>query len=210
MIKLHHAPWSRSVRIVWLLEELGLPYELRSAPLEPPAPKPFAQKTPFGKVPAIEDDGIAMFESGAILEYVLERYGGGRLAPPRESPLRGPFLQWVHFADSTAFAGLGNIAWHTQFKQDAEQLHEAIADYRAWAEAALTTLETALVGKDFILGEEFSGADVMLGYTLLVARSFGVLTADAHPNVERYLGRLTARPALRKALRAGLPAEART
>ena len=130
MIKLYHAPWSRSVRIVWLLEELGLPYELISAPIAPPAPKPFAQNTPFGKVPAIEDQGTAMSESGAILEYVLERYGNGRLVPRRDSALWAPFLQWVHFADSTAFAGLGNIAWHTQFKQDAEKVPEAISDYR--------------------------------------------------------------------------------
>jgi glutathione S-transferase len=206
MITLHHAPWSRSVRIVWLLEELGLPYELKSSPLEPPTPKPFAQKTPFGKVPAIEDDGMAMFESGAILEYVLERYGGGRLAPPVDSPLRGPFLQWVHFADATAFGGLGNIAWHTQFRQDADRLPDAIADYRVWAEAALDALELALDGKDFVLGADLSGADIMLGYTLLVAKSFGVLSARTHPNVEAYLARLTARPALRKALQAGLGA----
>ena len=203
MIKLYHAPWSRSVRVVWLLEELGLPYELQTAALEPPAPKPFAQKTPSGKVPTIEDEGITMFESGAILEYILEKCGGGRLAPPQGSALRGPFLQWVHFADSTAFAGLGNIAWHTQFRHDAEALPQAMSDYRGWAAAALDALESALVGKDFILGSEFSGADIMLGYTLLVAKSFGVL-AQEHPNVERYLTRLTARDALRKALQAGL------
>jgi glutathione S-transferase len=194
------------VRIVWLLEELGLPYELRSAPLEPPAPKPFAQRTPFGKVPAIEDGEMAMFESGAIVEYILERHGGGRLAPPIGSELRAPFLQWVHFADSTAFGGLGNIAWHTQFRQDAEKLPEAIADYRGWAEAALDALERALAGRDYVLGAEFSGADVMLGYTLLVAKSFGILSGAAHPNADAYLRRLTARPALRKALQAGLPA----
>jgi glutathione S-transferase len=144
-----------------------------------------------------------MFESGAILEYVLERYGGGRLAPPKDSPLRGPFLQWVHFADATAFGGLGNIAWHTQFRQDAEKLPQAMADYRIWAGAALDALESALGGNEFILGEEFSGADVMLGYTLLVAKSFGVLSAGGHPNVDAYLSRLTQRPALRRALRAG-------
>jgi glutathione S-transferase len=205
MLKLYHAPWSRSVRIVWLLEELGVPYELRSAPLEPPAPKPFAQKTPFGKVPAIEDDQTVMFESGAILEYILEKYGGERLVPPPGSKLRGQFLQWVHFADSTAFAGLGNIAWHTQFKRDAEEVPQAMSDYRGWAAAALDALESALVGKDFVLGPDFSGADIMLGYTLLVAKSFGVLSQE-HPNVEGYLARLTARPALRKALQAGLSA----
>jgi glutathione S-transferase len=199
VIKLYHAPLSRSVRIVWLLEELGLPYELRTAPLEPPAPRPFAQKTPSGKVPTIDDDGMILFESGAILEYILEKYGNGRLMPPPGSPLRGSFLQWVHFAEGTLFTGLGNIAWHTRFKQDAEALADAIGDYRTWAQAGLDSLERQLTGKRFVLGEEFSGADIMLGYTLLVAKAFGVLT-ERYPAVNAYLARLAERPALRKAL----------
>jgi glutathione S-transferase len=199
MITLHHSPLSRSVRILWLLEELGLPYRLQTVELEPPAPKPFAQKTPTGKVPTLEDDGLAIFESGAILEYVLEKYGKGRLAPAPGSPLRAPFLQWVHFAEATLFPGLGNIAWHTRFRQDTEAVAGALADYRRWAEAGLEVLEKQLAGKSFVLGAEFSGADIMLGYTLLVAKAFGVLT-DAYPAADAYLGRLTERPALRKAL----------
>jgi glutathione S-transferase len=179
-------------------------YELRSATLRPTSPKPFAQQTPFGKVPAIEDGGVVMFESGAILEYVLERYGDGRLAPPRDSPQWGPFLQWVHFAE-TAFQGLGNMAWHVMSRQDADQLPQAIADYRTWATASLDTLESALAGKDFILGADFTGADIMLGYTLLVAKSFGVLGTE-HPRVERYFERLSSRPAYKTAFAAGVEA----
>jgi glutathione S-transferase len=198
MIKLYHAPLSRSVRVVWLLEEMGLPYELRAAPLEPTMPKPFAQKTPTGKVPTIEDDGVTMFESGAILEYVLEKYGGGRLAPAPGSPLRGPFLQWVHFAE-TAFTGLGNIAWHTRFKLDADRVADAVADYARWAEASLDALERELADKPFLLGDEFSAADIGIGYTVLVAKALG-LVGEAHPAVDAYLARLTERPALRRAL----------
>ena len=201
MIKLYHAPLSRSVRVVWLLEELGLPYELQVAPLEPPAPRPFAQKTPSGKVPTIEDDGNMMFESGAILEYVLEKYGDGRLAPPVGSPLRGPFLQWVHFAEATAFTGLGNISWHTRFKDDAESVAAALADYRRWAEAALDALERQLADRKFLLGADFSGADIMVGYTVLVAKALGLVGED-RAAVDAYLTRLTERPALRKALQA--------
>jgi glutathione S-transferase len=186
---------------VWLLEELGLPYELRSVELAPPAPRPFAQKTPTGKVPTLEDAGVTMFESGAILEYILVRYGGGRLAPPVDSPLRGPFLQWLHFGEATLFPGLGNIAWHTRFKQDAETVADAIRDYRGWAEAGLDALERQLAGKPFVLGAEFSGADIMIGYTLLVAKAFGVL-GESHPVTNAYLARLLERPAFRKALQA--------
>ena len=201
MIKLYHAPLSRSVRVLWLLEELRLPYQLASAPIEPPAPKPFAQKTPSGKVPTIEDDGVTIFESGAIVEYLLEKYGSRGLAPPVGSPLRGPFLQWVHFADATAFTGLGNIAWHTRFKNDAERMADAVADYRQWAEAALDVLERNLRGQDYLLGADFSAADVMVGYTVLVAKAMGLL-GESHPAVDAYLARLTERPALRRALQA--------
>jgi glutathione S-transferase len=201
VIKLYHSPLSRSVRVLWLLEELGLPYELHAAPLEPPAPRPFAQKNPTGKVPTIEDDGVTIFESGAIVEYILEKHGSRGLAPPVGSPLRGPFLQWVHFADATAFTGLGNIFWHTRFKQDAEQVAGALADYRSWAEASLDVLERNLQGRDFLLGAEFSAADIMVGYTVLVAKALDLIGAE-RPAVGAYLARLTERPALRKALQA--------
>jgi glutathione S-transferase len=199
MIKLYHAPLTRSVRIYWLLEELGIPYELETVAFQQPE-APFAQFTPFGKLPAIEDGEVAMFESGAILEYLLERYGEGRLAPAPGSPQRAEFLQWVHFAEATAFPPLGNIAWHTIFRRDAERIPVAIADYRTWAEAALRVLEQALADRDYLVGGEFSGADIMMGYTLASAKWFGILTAERFPAVGRYLARLEARPAFQKSL----------
>jgi len=200
MMKLYHAPRTRSVRIYWLLEELGVPYELEVVAFRPPLPpaKPFAQSSPFGKVPALLDGEVKMFESGAILEYILERYGRGQLAPPPGTHLRGPFLQWVHFAEATAFPPLGNIAWH-MFKQDAESIPSAIADYRTWAGAALDVLEQALSGNAYLLGAEFSAADIMMGYTLQCAKWFGLLTDD-YPNLVGYLPRLETRPAFQKAL----------
>src|SRR5262245_31508468 len=117
MLVLYYAPRTRSVRIRWLLEELGLPHELRRVPFTPPTGRWFSQATPSGKFPVLEDGEVTMFESGAILEYVLERYGEGRLAPPVGSPRRAEFLQWAHFAEATAFAPLGIIVWHTFYKQ---------------------------------------------------------------------------------------------
>jgi glutathione S-transferase len=199
MITLYHSPRSRSVRIVWLLEELNLPYQLETVAFRPPLPpaKPFAQQSPFGKVPALRDGDLTMFESGAILEYVLERYGQGRLAPAPGAPLRGSFLQWVHFAEATAFPPLGNIAWHT-FRQDADSIPGAMADYRTWAGAVLEILERALSGRTYLLGADFSGADIMMGYTLQCAKWFGILT-DEYPHLVEYMARLEERPAFRKA-----------
>jgi glutathione S-transferase len=200
MIKLYHSQGTRSVRIYWLLEELGVPYELEVVAFRPPLPpaRPFAQSSPFGKVPALEDGDLRMFESGAILQYILERYGQGRLAPAPGTPLRGPFLQWVHFAEATAFPPLGNIAWH-MFKQDADSIPSAIADYRTWAGATLDTLERELSGKQYLLGADFSGADIMMGYTLQCAKWFELLTND-YPNLIGYFARLETRPAFQKAL----------
>jgi len=200
MIKLYHSPRSRSVRIYWLLEELGVPYELEVVPFTLPVPpaRPFAQRSPFGKLPALQDGDLTMVESGAILEYILERYGQGRLAPAPGSPLRGAFLQWVHFAEATVFPPLGNIAWHT-FRRDADSIPGAMADYRTWAVAALDVLERALSGRQYLLGDEFSGADIMMGYTLECAKWFGLVGAG-YPNLADYLARLEARPAFQKAL----------
>lgn len=199
MIKLYHAPRTRSARICWLLEELGVPYEIEPVAFTPPM-TPFSQRTPFGKVPAIEDGGVTMFESGAILEYVLERYGRGRLAPAPGSPLRGPFLQWVHFAEATAFPPLGQIAMQTLWKPEAERIPAVVADARARAAVTLDVVERALAGKDYLLGAEFSAADIMMGFTLEVAKFFGLLD-ERSPNLAAYLERLEARPAFQKALR---------
>src|SRR5512134_3426394 len=115
MIKLYHAPRTRSVRVLWLLEELGIPFGLETQEYRPPA-TPFSQKTPFGKFPSLEDGDTVMFESGAIVEYLLERYGDGRLGPRAGEPGRGEFLQWVHFAEATLMPPLIEILRHTVLK----------------------------------------------------------------------------------------------
>lgn len=199
MLKLFHAPRTRSLRIVWLLEELGVPYELATVGFAPPA-RPFSQRTPTGKFPTLEDGEVTMFESGAIAEYILERYGNGRLAPPAGTPARGAFLQWMHFAEG-AFVPFGNLAWHMLFKHDAEQIPDVMEDYRGWGRAHLRVLEDALAGKTYLLGDEFSAADAMMGYTVVCVRWFGLL-GDEYPNLNAYMDRLEARPAFRKALAA--------
>jgi glutathione S-transferase len=198
MIKLYHAPMTRSIRIYWLLEELGIPYELSLVSFTP-AKLPFSQAVPWGKLPAIEDDGVTMFESGAILEYVLERYGNGRLAPKPGTPERAAFLQWVHFAEGTATPPLGDIVRHTIFKPEAERIPAVVEDARARVAACFAVLERALEGKDYLLGSQFSAADVMMGVTLLIARRLKAFD-DRYPKLNAYLARLEARPALQKAV----------
>jgi glutathione S-transferase len=198
VLKLYHAPLTRSIRIRWLLEELGLPYELATLDFVPPS-TPFTQQTPTGKYPTLEDGEVVMFESGAILEYVLERYGKGRLAPAVGTPARAAFLQWVHFAEASVMPPIGQLAWNLIFKSEAERNAGAIADARRLATVVLGVVERALAGKDYLLGADFSGADIMMGYGLQSARGFGVL-GDAQPGLGRYLARLEARPALERAM----------
>jgi glutathione S-transferase len=200
MIKLYHSPRTRSVRVLWLLEELGLPYELETIPFAPESLKSpeYLKVNPLGKVPTLQDGDLTMFESGAIVEYLLEKYGAGRLAPAVGAPTRGPFLQWVHFAEATAMPPLGAIAQHTLFKPESERIPAVVVEARERAAAVLGVLEQAVSGKQFLLGAEFSGADVMMGYALLLMKWFGLLT-DQYPNLVAYLQRLETRPAFQKA-----------
>ena len=202
MIKLYYAPRTRSVRIVWLLEELGLPYTLERVEFQPPARDFFVQKTPLGKLPTIEDGEVVMAESGAIVEYILERYGNGRLAPAIGSPLRPRFLQWLHFAESTAFPPLGIVVWLTLYRTDAAQHSTLIADARTRAATGFEQLERELSDKQYLLGDTFSAADIMMGFTLIAGRMLGVID-DRYPAINAYLERLQARPALQKTMAIG-------
>jgi glutathione S-transferase len=196
MIKLYHAPFSRSDRIHWLLEELGLPYELVNVEFARSA-KPFSQATPSGKLPVIEDGELVVSESGAIVEYLIERYGNGRLQPPVGSPLRPAYLQWIHFAEATAMPPLAELIRQMFFYPDDQRVPAVMEDARMRAAAVCEVVERALAGKEYLVGE-FSGADIMMGYTLAWAKYFKILPDPARPNLAAYEARLRTRPANRK------------
>ena len=181
--------------MLWLLEELALPYTLERREFSPPK-TPFSQQTPMGKLPVLDDDGVVIFESGAILEYLLERYGDGRLAPAIGSPLRGPFLQWMHFAEGTAYAPLSVIVWHTRYRADESDGGPALEDAHMRARTTFAFLEEQLGKGPYILGAEFSAADIMLGFSLGVARAMQV---ELGPGLVAYWERLEARPAFHRA-----------
>lgn len=144
-----------------------------------------------------------MFESGALLEYILEKYGNGRLAPAPGTPARAMFLQWVHFAEATATPPIGDVIDQTFFRPffrpEADLIPAVLAEGRARAAAVLGMLEQVLAEKQYLLGAEFTAADIMMGVTLLGAKLHGILT-DAYPNLLAYTERLEQRPALQKAV----------
>jgi glutathione S-transferase len=201
MLTLYHSPRTRSVRVLWLLEELGIPFELETIAFTSEnlkAPE-YLAVNPLGKVPSIRDGALTMFESGAIVEYIVERYGNGRLAPPPGTTDRGSYLQWLHFAEATCLPPLGDIAQHSMFKPEAERIPALVLDGKSRVAKWLAVVEATLAGKQFLLGDQFTAADVMMGYGLLLAKWFSLL-GEEHPNLTAYLTRLEARPALQKAL----------
>ncbi|MGF1499643.1 MAG: glutathione S-transferase family protein [Elainellaceae cyanobacterium] len=197
MIKLYHNPMTRSLRVLWLLEELGLDYVLETVEFVPPTSgKAFVQHTPTGKFPTIEDGEITMCESGAIVAYLIERYGGGRLTPPLDSPLRAKYLQWLHFPEGILNPYINAI-------QRFAALSPAIAaDLGKELDRAIALIDNELANHPYIVGEEFTGADIMLAVSLLSLNLMGLL-GDRHSHIATYLARLQTSPALVNALEKG-------
>lgn len=192
MIKLYHHPKTRSLRVLWLLEELGLAYSLETPELKlPEEGKIFSQSTPTGRFPTIEDGPITMCESGAIIEYLIERYGGGHFAPPKNSPLRPKYLQWIHYPEGTISPYLSAI---TRFEA---VIPQKIAIMKKEFDIAIGYADQALSDSQYIVGEDFTGADIMLAVSLLSANMLGLLS-DKHRHITAYLQRLQSRPVLSK------------
>ncbi len=202
MIKLWYAPLTRSIRVLWLLEELAVPYELERVEFEVPSSRFFAQDTPTGKLPTIEDGGLVLCESGAIVEYLVECYGEGRLAPPRGTPEWGRYLQWIHMAESTVFPPVGILVWLSRYRTDGDEYAALQESTRARAEAGVQFVENELSSRQYLLGDDFSAADVMMGFSLVAARFVDVID-DRYPAVQAYLSRLEQRPAYREAVKIG-------
>jgi glutathione S-transferase len=211
MIKIYHVPGTRSIRVIWLCEELAVPYELVPVDFSPEyrASLEWRQLNPVGKVPVMIDerpdqDVVTMFESGAMVEYVLDCYGAGRLRPSPGTPVHAMYLQWSWFAEATFARPLGEIANHRrEFPGDAE-IPAVIREMKNRARVCLDALEQTLADQDYLLGDAFSAADIMMGYTVLLTRMFKVLGED-HPGVQNYFSRLAERVGFQRAT-ADLPA----
>lgn len=201
-MKIYYAPNSRAVRIVWLFEELGLPYELVRFSFGDPAMRSpdFTKISPVGRVPALEDGETVVFESGAILQYVLARYADGRLSPSVDSPEFANYLQWLHFAEGMIMPPLNAIAVETLFLKPEQRNETNVIRASKLLSRMLGAVDNALNGRDYLAGD-FSGADIMTGHSCVFAAHFGADLSDK-PNVEAYIERLKARPALQRALAA--------
>lgn len=177
----------------------GLSAQLIPVDFKPTGSEFFIQQTPTGKVPTLVDGALVMCESGAIVEYLLERHGETPLAPSPGSSARGPFLQWLHFAESTAFPPLGIVVWLSRYRDDGGADASLLTDARGRVASALGYVERALADRDYLVGEGFTAADIMMGFTLQAASFLGLLGAE-YPRLESYLERITDREAFRLAV----------
>ena len=198
-MKIYFAPDTRAVRIVWLFEELGLPYEIERFTLGDPQMRSaeYREIHPLGRVPALEDGGDIILESGAIVQYVLAKYADGRLAPAVSSPDFAPYLQWLHYAEGMIMPQINVIVVETILLPEERRNQVNVDRATKLLNRMLTAVDQHLEGREFLAGE-FSGADIMTGHACSVSARLGAEMSDK-PNLSAYVERLNERPALRKA-----------
>ena len=203
MIVVHHLNDSRSQRILWLLEELGLPYEIvryqRDAQTRL-APPELKAMSPLGKSPVITDDGVRIMESGAIVDYVIRRHGGGRLQPDPTTPAYDEYVQWLHYAEGSAMLPLMLHLYVSRLGEAgaplAPRIEGEIANH-------LGHLDASLRGREYLVGDGLTGADVQMSFVAELAGKLG--KRAGYTSLEVWIERLHARPAYKAALERGGP-----
>jgi glutathione S-transferase len=216
MLIVHHLNNSRSQRILWLLEELGVPYETKLYARDARtllAPPELRAVHPLGKSPVISDDGTIVAESGAIIEYLVERYGNGRLIPPPRSPERLRYTYWLHFAEGSAMTPLLLKLVFTRI-ETAPMPFFAKPIVRALTGKVQATyidpnlarhldfMQAQLAMNGWFAGAEFSAADIQMSFPVELSRARGGLD-EKYPRLLQFLERIHARPAYQRALAAG-------
>lgn len=203
MITVHHLNDSRSERILWLLEELGLPYGITQYQRDAKtrlAPDELRAVHPLGKSPVITDGDRTIHESGAIIDYVIRRHGNGRLQPAPDSAAYDTYVQWLHYAEGSAMLPLMLHLYVGRLGEAGAPLHPRIESELA---NHLGYVDRSLQGKQFLLGDDFTGADIQMSFVAEVAGAFG--KRSAYPAMDAWIKRLHARPAYQAALERGGP-----
>ena len=200
MLKLHFAPNSRAGRIVWLLEELKLPYEMNKMAFHPKDLKSDEHRArhPLGRVPVLDDGEVRIYESGAIVEYILERHKNGGLKPATAAPEYPAYLQWFHYCEGMVMPPVNTIVVQTVLLPPERRDATVLGQAQRLLGKALQPVNEALAGKDYLIGN-FSAADVMLGHACFMSNRLGCVGEDmAH--LKAYVERISARPAFQTAI----------
>jgi glutathione S-transferase len=200
MMKLHFAPNSRAGRIVWLLEELGLEYEINKMAFHPKDLKSdeHRQRHPLGRVPVLDDGDVSIYESGAIIEYVMARYGDGGLKPAVDTPEFPEYLQWFHYCEGMVMPPINTIIVQTMLLPPERRSEEALGQAQRLLGRTVAPVESALEGRDYLIGA-FSAADLMLGHSLFMANRLGQVS-EKMANIKGYVKRIEERTAFQTAI----------
>lgn len=201
MIEVHHLNASRSRRITWLLEELQLEYKLIQYQRDPEthlAPPELAAIHPLGKAPVIRDDGRVIFESGAIVDYLIRRYANGRLCPAYGTPEFDRYSQLLHYAEGSAILPLMLRVYTARLGDGAASLQPRI---QSELQNHLGFLDRELIGQEYFVGNELTGADIQLSFVAQTGLAF--CGRDTFPNLTSFVDRIEARPAYRRAMEKG-------
>ena len=200
MLRLHFAPNSRAGRIVWLLGELGLPYDLNKMSFHPKDLKSEEHRArhPLGRVPVLEDGEVTLYESGAIVEYVLERHAPGRLKPAVDAPEYPVYLQWFHYTEGMVMPPINTIVVHTLLLPEERRDATVLGQAQRLLTKSLGPVDDALEGRDYLIGE-FSGADIMLGHACFMANRLGCVPEEME-HLKAYVQRIADRPAFQTAI----------
>jgi glutathione S-transferase len=201
-ITVYHLSESRSERIVWLLEELSVPYELIEFKRLVPsmeAPPEYRDLHPMGTSPMIGDEGRILVESGAIVEYIVERYGNGRLVPQRNTPEYTRYVQWMHFSEGMAMSGLMNEALLCMSGADAARV-PVLGSLRRRNDRMMDYINDELGRSRYFAGDEFSAADIMMTFIFPVYIRFLQRPLAPYPNAVQYMRRIEGRAAYERAM----------
>ena len=200
MITVYHLSSSRSERVVWLMEELGLEYQLEFFQREPSgaAPRPMKELHALGKAPVIRDGDTLLAESGAIVDYIVQCYGGGRLAVQREAPEFARYLYWLHFAEGSLMSLMLIALVLSRVPEASESpVRTRILDRM---KQMLAFVDAELADRPYFAGPAFTAADVMMLFPFTTMRHFLDYDLAPYANILAYMKRIEARPAYRKAM----------
>jgi glutathione S-transferase len=201
MLTIHHLGHSQSERIVWLCEELGVPYELTLHERDPVtmlSPPALRQLHPLGAAPVIQDDGLLLAESAAIVEYIILKHADGRLRLGPDDPDFASYLYWFHFANGNLQPVMGRmmIVGRLGLAPD----HPVQMAVQGRLDRVLALVEARLGEADYLAGSAFTAADIMSVFSLTTMRLFQPLDLQNYPNILAYLRRIGARPAYQRAM----------
>ena len=200
MLKVHFAPNSRAGRIIWILEELNLPYEVNRMDFHPKDLKSDEHRSrhPLGRIPVLDDGDVRIYESGAIVEYILERHKNGNLKPEVNSEKYPEYLQWFHYCEGMVMPSINTIIVQTLLLSEDRRDENVLNQAKRLLFKSLEPVNQSLAEREYLIGD-FSAADIMLGHACFMSNRLGCVNEEML-NMKRYVENINKRPAFQVAI----------